>query len=565
MIRKIVKLSQILIRDYFRKLDIFNKETKKINKKSNLLWLLIIIVITISFLTFKVINWLNSVGQGVLFLKIYLPIIATILLFQGTLICTDAYFFSKDLEYILSLPIKPIELLIAKFNNIISISYVMEVLFLAIPLFIYGIVVTKTIIYFFCMILVLIVIPIFFITIISLMMQIIMKLRKFIKNRDVFQILIVLIVSIVISLSEGYLLNAIFSDNIIEAQTNANNKIENVQINIEILHAKLDKLNSFFIIINPSISILTNLKMLNILLQLIKLICICSIMFFIFIIFGKMMYLKNILKNMTYINKKKNNKKIQKNLYEKSSIKKSYIKNEFKKLIKNPTFFIQCVFQYIFIVFIFLLLINLLIPIVLKSFKEQKIIDEIEKNNIILQVMCIALSIIQIISSFNNISITAISREGKNAIIMKYIPVSLYEQFIWKTIPQIVLNLIPIFGVFIILKNIANFYIWHYIVGILIAVELNIINSFTMLIVNLKNPNLSWGTENSSIKDSGNKLYQYVTTMTEVLVLIYLVKIFESINIVISLASIFIILLTILFIINFYVKKNINKLFVKIY
>ena len=565
MIRKIVKLSQILIRDYFRKLDIFNKETKKINKKSNLLWLLIIIVITISFLTFKVINWLNSVGQGVLFLKIYLPIIATILLFQGTLICTDAYFFSKDLEYILSLPIKPIELLIAKFNNIISISYVMEVLFLAIPLFIYGIVVTKTIIYFFCMILVLIVIPIFFITIISLMMQIIMKLRKFIKNRDVFQILIVLIVSIVISLSEGYLLNAIFSDNIIEAQTNANNKIENVQINIEILHAKLDKLNSFFIIINPSISILTNLKMLNILLQLIKLICICSIMFFIFIIFGKMMYLKNILKNMTYINKKKNNKKIQKNLYEKSSIKKSYIKNEFKKLIKNPTFFIQCVFQYIFIVFIFLLLINLLIPIVLKSFKEQKIIDEIEKNNIILQVMCIALSIIQIISSFNNISITAISREGKNAIIMKYIPVSLYEQFIWKTIPQIVLNLIPIFGVFIILKNIANFYIWHYIVGILIAVELNIINSFTMLIVNLKNPNLSWGTENSSIKDSSNKLYQYVTTMTEVLVLIYLVKIFESINIVISLASIFIILLTILFIINFYVKKNINKLFVKIY
>ena len=40
----------------------------------------------------------------------------------------------KDLEYILPLPIKPIELLISKFINLITIIYFSELLFLAIPL-----------------------------------------------------------------------------------------------------------------------------------------------------------------------------------------------------------------------------------------------------------------------------------------------------------------------------------------------------------------------------------------------------------------------------------------------
>ena len=565
MIKRIKELSKIFIKDYFQNLYIFNGDTKKINKKSVFTWLLIITIFAISFLSFKIINWLDAIGQAILFLKIYFPIIATIFMFQAILICSNVFFFSKVLEYILPLPIKPIELLIAKFNNVISITYCMELIFLAMPLFMYGIIAATSIIYFLTMIIVLIIFPIFLVTIISLIMLFVMQLTKFIKNKEIFQILVVIILSVVMSLSEGYLLNSIFNNNIIEIQTNENNDVENAQLNIEILNNKIDNLNDYFIVINPCISLLTNFKIINIILQLLKLILICAITFLIFIYFGKILYLKNILKNIAYINKKKNNKKIIKNKYKKNKIKKSYIKNEFKKIIKNPTFFIQCIFQYIFIILILLFIINLFMPMIIDIFQKDDSINKIGQNSFLLQAICIILGIIQIIFTLGNLSITAISREGKNAMFMKYIPVPLYKQFVWKNIPQITINTIAIIGMTVVIAiNIPKVSILYYVLGILIAMLLNIINSFLMLIVDLRKPNLDWITETSPIKDNGNKLYQYVTTIIIILILTYFTKIFNNINIKISLLLILIILIVILLIINKYVKKNINKLFEKI-
>ena len=564
MVKKIIELSKIFVKDYFQKLNIFN-EDKKLNKKSIFTWLIIILIIAICFLSYKIINWLDLRGQAILFLKIYLPIIATIFMFQAILICTNVFFFSKDLEHILPLPIKPIELLIAKFNNVIIITYMMELLFLALPLLIYGLIAVNSIFYFLTMILVLIIFPIFLITIISLIMLFVMQLTKFIKNKDLFQILISIILSLIICLGEGYLINTIFNDNMIKTEINQNNEIETVQINNKILHNKLDKLNNYLIIINPCISLLTNIKMTNIIWQLIKLIFICTISCLIFIICGKKLYLNNLLKNIAYINKRKNNKKIIKNKYEKKSIKKSYIKYELKKLIKNPTFFTQCIFQYIFYIGICLLIINLFMPTILASFEEQNILQEMGKDNFTLQAICIILSIIQILFTLNNLSLTAISREGKDAIVMKYIPVSLYKQFIWKATPSILINTIAIIAInFVIGKNISEISIWYYVITTIIAMFLNIINSFLMLIVDLKKPNLDWTTETSPIKNNANKLYQYVTTIIIILILSYLTKVLYDVNILISLAIIFIKFLIILILINFYTKKKINKLFEKI-
>ena len=185
MIKKIKILSNIFIKDYFQNLYIFNKDTKKVNKKSGAVWLAIISALTIGLLSYKIIDFLGQTRQEILFLKIYLPILATVFIFQAILICTNVFYFSKDLEYILPLPIKPIELLIAKFNNVISITYGMELLLLFIPLIIYGILTVKSIFYYFMMIFVLLIFPVFLILIVSTIMLLIMQLTKFIKNKDI--------------------------------------------------------------------------------------------------------------------------------------------------------------------------------------------------------------------------------------------------------------------------------------------------------------------------------------------------------------------------------------------
>lgn len=253
--------------------------------------------------------------------------------------------------------------------------------------------------------------------------------------------------------------------------------------------------------------------------------------------------MKNLLKNIAYINKKKNKKKI----------------------IKNPTFFIQCIFQYIFIIIILLFIINLFMPTIINNFQEEDLINKMGINNFALQCMCIIIGIIQIIFTLGNLSITTISREGKNAMVMKYISVPLYKQFIWKNIPQILINIIAIIGMVVVIAiNIPQISIVYYLVGILIAMILNIINSFLMTVVDLRKSNLNWITETSAIKDNGNKLYQYVTTIVIILLLMYLTKIFKDVNIVKSFSIIIIILLIILFIINIFIKNNIIKLFKKI-
>lgn len=566
MVKKIIELSKIFIKDYFQKLNIFNKEKKQINKKSIFTWLIIIVILGLGFLSFKIINLLESIGQPEIFLKIYFPVIATVFMFQSILICTNVFFFSKDLEYILPLPIKPIELLIAKFNNVIFIIYMMEFLFMGIPLFIYGLIISNSIVYFLIMLLVLIIFPIFIVTVISLIMSCVMQLTKFIKNKEIFQIIIIVMISLIIGVSESCIIKTIFNENILEITANNNNEIENIQINNQILNNKLNQINNYFIIINPCISLLTKLNITNIFIQLIKLIGICIITFLFFIFIGEKIYLKNLLKNIAYINKKKNNKKIIKNKYKKQSVKKSYIKNEFKKIIKNPTFFTECLFQYVFIIIILLICINIFMPSMIKIMEEQNTLKKMGINKFVLQSIGMILGMLQIIFSLNSLSISAISRDGKNAILLKYIPISKYKQFIWKNIPQIMINIFPIIGIGIIMrKHIFNIPVFYYIFGFLIAMVLNIINSFVMLIVDLKNPNLEWTNESAVIKDNGKKLYQYIYTIIIILILSYLSRIFENIKINISLLLIFTIFCIILFIINVYIKKNMDKLFRKIH
>ena len=70
MIKKIIQLSKIFIKDYFQNLYIFNKDTKKINKKSVAVWLAIISIITMGLLSFQIIDFLEKAGQEILFLKI---------------------------------------------------------------------------------------------------------------------------------------------------------------------------------------------------------------------------------------------------------------------------------------------------------------------------------------------------------------------------------------------------------------------------------------------------------------------------------------------------------------
>ena len=551
MINRIKKLTKIFLKDYYQNLNIFNKENNKLNKKSIYFWLIIIIIACISYISLESILYFNRLGEPILFLKIYLPIIATVSIFQLIMLISSVFYYSQDIRNIIYLPIKPTEIVISKFNTVIVIMYFMESLLLLIPLLMYGILIQKTIMYFIGAIISLAIFPILFTLIIGIITIILMRLSKII-NKDLLQLIIIfgliMLLSLFVTKNIGGIIN---QENIIN--------IKEITIN-----DKLNKINNNFIIINPIINLLINNSFKIILINFIKLILLNIFAFIIFIFIGTKLYLKELL---IILDNKSNFKKINKKYkFKKENKIKKYIKKDIKNMIKSPTFFIQNILQYIFIAIFFIIILNIFFPIIVQQIDADNMIEKMGLEEFKLQATLISVAIIQILFVFSNLSITAISREGKNAIFMKYIPISLYKQIKIKALPQIIINTI------IILATIIDVYFQQiniqfiYLLSVFItSMLINIINSYLLVLVDLNKPNLNWTNQESITKNSGNKLYQYVMTIFIFLILNYLLKIFKDNNYLFSMIIINLLFLIILILLKIFIKKNQNKIFKNIY
>ena len=551
MINRIKKLTKIFLKDYYQNLNIFNKENNKLNKKSIYFWLIIIIIACISYISLESILYFNRLGEPILFLKIYLPIIATVSIFQLIMLISSVFYYSQDIKNIIYLPIKPTEIVISKFNTVIVIMYFMESLLLLIPLLMYGILIQKTIMYFIGAIISLAIFPILFTLIIGIITIILMQLSKII-NKDLLQLIIIfgliMLLSLFVTKNIGGIIN---QENIIN--------IKEITIN-----DKLNKINNNFIIINPIINLLINNNFKIIVINFSKLILLNIFAFIIFIFIGTKLYLKELL---IILDNKSNVKKINKKYkFKKENKIKKYIKKDIKNMIKSPTFFIQNILQYIFIAIFFIIILNIFFPIIVQQIDVDNMIEKMGLEEFKLQATLISVAIIQILFVFSNLSITAISREGKNAIFMKYIPISLYKQIKIKALPQIIINTIIILAIIIDVYfqqiNIPFIYLLSVFIT---SMLINIINSYLLVLVDLNKPNLNWTNQESITKNSGNKLYQYVMTIFIFLILNYLLKIFKDNNYLFSMIIINLLFLIILILLKIFIKKNQNKIFKNIY
>lgn len=561
-IKNILNLTKVFSKNSFQSFNVIDEKTKKINKKSILVWLMIIVIIAISFLSLEIIQALDKINRPEIFLNFLFIILSLIMSFQVILASTNVYFFSKDMELILPFPIKSDELLISRFNIILINLYFSELIFAFFPLIIYGILTNVGFLFYFYIFFILLIFPILINLIISMIMILLMKLFKFIKNKNSFQIVITLILIFILFLFE------------FKIGSNIINKIDgdfNIE-NVETLQAlgnfneKIININKYFLEINPTIEILKNYNKINSIFYMLQIIFIDLFFIIIFIFIGNKFYLKNLLKsNIIYI------KKVNKNILEKKinkskkiNKKYSYIAKEIKILIKNPIFFIQCVFPILILIISLVIIIGISIPS-LKAVLTSDLFNEKLDFSLDLNVICLILSVIQAIFTISNISLTAISREGKDAIYMKFIPLDFYEQFKYKTIPQIILNMILIFVIFVLMKLLFSSFDFIYLIILFILANLlNIINSELMVLVDLFKPNLNWDSDYDAIKIKRNKFFQYALTIIIILLLIYFNKLFIDLELLKSCFLMIFVLIIVNLIIRKIIKVNINKFFTKI-
>ena len=234
--KKIIQLTKVFLKNYF---DNFNMKMgmnlsskKKIFPIILYLILFIYLVGIVIILSYNLIVILKAIHQETVFIGLILFMILGFTIIQTIFSSINILYFSKDSEYLLPLPIKPYQIITARFNVMLISEYLVISLIGLIPLILYGILTSAGVIYYLIMIITLLLIPILPILLISIIVIIIMNFARLTKNRGRFQLiayLILLIAIIGLSVATSGMNENISNEEMAHMLLNANSMVDLVK------------------------------------------------------------------------------------------------------------------------------------------------------------------------------------------------------------------------------------------------------------------------------------------------------------------------------------------------
>lgn len=492
-IKKYISLTKILLKN--------GTETSEKGKKKKIGLFIILAVCfapTISMLCYgmsAVYDALKIVNAQDLILGLVTSINCSIIFFFGLFYILNFFYFTKDMDTLLSLPLKPNTILSSKFTVVIFYEYMLE-LFTLLPFLItYGAKSGNAISYYFVVLLVFLFLPVFPLCLDAVIDMIIMRFTNVGKNKDRFKTvagLTALFLGIGINFYFQRLGNSSSTTRFSDTLLKGDNKAIAISSKLFIT-AKFASLGLFQS---------SSLKgICNILLFL----ALSAIAMVIFFIFGRCFYLRGVIGISESYSK---GEKISRGELNKNSTGKSplvaYTYKELKILFRTPAYFINCVIMnFLWPLFIFIPILSN--PEILKQVSLLNKIYEDPK----LQAIIIAggFAFLVFIGVTNGVTSTAISREGTGAYFMKYIPIPYKVQIRSKILSGLILSGFGVL-VFIIVVSIMVRPPVMLLVPIIILGALGIIFiSITGIILDLKFPKLNWDNEQKAVKQNLNVLF----------------------------------------------------------
>ena len=546
---KIINLTKVFLKTSFSNMNTQMGMPSKSNKiVSKILYAVLFLYLAAIVALFSggMVESLKIINQQEIFIGLILLVVTAFCVIQTIFSSINVFYFTKDNEYILPLPLKPYEIILARTNVLIITEYIVTVLIGFIPLLVYGVLTSASMSYYLLMFVALVLVPILPILLVSIIVMIIMSFAKITKNKNKFQLIAtILVLSIVIALSLS--------------TTKLQDDITNEQLAHMLVEANgmVDLLKGYFPTLDYAISSLTSDSIVVALIELLKVLVFTISGVIVYVFIAQKIYFKGLVGNLFSSSSKKKNIKINTNKYNNSKLYKSYISKEFKCLIRNPVFFMQCLLPAILIPLLMIVMVILQMKnSITPQMSEQ--LNSFNGNTFI--VACVILGVIQFFSMFIYIAITAISRDGKNAIFMKYIPVSLYKQYIYKCIPNIVMGSITSIISIVVANIILKLDMLMIVLVFIAAIIMNVAESIILIIIDLKRPKLEWDSEYAVVKQNFNLIFPMIISMIAIFIIILAGVFLTNINVYIGIIILSLIFVIILYFANMYLYKNQNRL-----
>ena len=493
------------------------KKSKAISRILLILFAYLYLGIFMGIASNLAISALMTVGMENIFIYLAFFMFCVFIIVQTIISSINILYFSKDLEFLMPLPIKPIKIIMAKINCLIINAYLVSATLIVPILIVYGFLKQLTFGYYITSLITLLVFPIIPILITVLLVTIIMRPMKKIISKDVLQYIsfiftFILIIGIqkISNMTETTTVNEV-TETLISINNMIRNNI-NIFFNVDFASNAVINFNSIYGIG-----------------QLGLFVCLSFVAYY---LVSKLIS-RTYLKTVTTVSTTKNKiEKVEDSDYKECDVKTSYVKKEFTNLFRNPIFFIQCIFFGVVfpVMFLFIGIANMNSSGVDPELFLSDDNNIINSSSGIIGIMFLFLFCFL----FNYVSVTAISREGNEATFAKYIPIPLEKQIKFKALPGIIVNDIIMFAIIIgaclIVKSISIITI---ISALFLGMLLNKFNNILFVIVDLKNPKLKWISEYTVVKQNINMIYQMLIYSAEMVVLGLLITKLIDLNILI--------------------------------
>lgn len=547
------ELTKVIFKNAYRRDNV----NKNITAKLLSLFVFVIIFGTISslmaFASYTLTNQLIEVDQAPAFINIILLIMIVFLFSRSVFESLNNLYFSKDLKIFLRMPIKPLQLVRAKIKNMIVSEYLMELMLLASPIIVYGIIMNVSPVFYVYSAIILLLLPIIPIVLTSLITATIMRFTNVIKNKTQVQYITVFIIFVILAIITSlFSTGEGFSTEIFTEQM--------LQVN-----GLIELISDYFVILKPIMNSLLYYQELNGLINIIIFVVESIIGYYVMTWLISKVYLKGAIGATINgsIKDRVTDVKLKPDDFKPTNSKVAYLAKELKQIIRTPIFCMQCivfpvVFPTVFVGLPALALIAFARSIGLNFLPEAQ--QNILKPIGVVICVCIA----QVLYIMNFTSITAISREGKSAKLMKTIPISLYNQFKYKLYPGLIANgIIAIIITVCYATFMPEFNFIFVLTLFVILIELCLVEEKIMVLIDLRAPKITWTSEYTMMKENVNVMYEFFYAVIVIILLALTTFIFR--NSTALLIFLLVVLLAINALINRYVRKNQARLYKKVY
>ena len=456
-------------------------------------WLPIVLIIAFAsfafsmiMMTFELYDVLVAGGAADVILPVAFGATCAVIFFFGIFYVVSSMYHADDIEILKHLPIRPYQMLSAKFITLVIYEYIVESFILLPILVAFGIKSAAGVLFYIYSVLLFAVTPVIALSMAAIIVMVVMRFTNFGKNKQAFKFvggIIALVLALGVNMAiQSSAVN--ISQEQIMAIMSGESSLVSVISNIfpGIIFA------SHTLIYSDSIQGAFNLL----------LFVLCSgAAVAVFIACGQVLYLKGVAGVTETSAKRKEIEDLGKQTAGMSATR-AYIKKEIRLLLRSPIAFLNCV------------LMNFLWPVIIlimlfgsgESIAQIGLLVSGIDSGIIIAVIVGASAFL---SSANAITSTAISREGKTLYITKYLPMSMGKQLKAKMATGMIFSYISVICI-VVFSIIIGVDILAAVVALVLSLSAVAAASMVGLLIDVAHPKLNWMNEQQAIKQNLNVL-----------------------------------------------------------